>query len=72
MLPWLGWSYFFFSAPGNGGPLLQPRGQTSILYKVPPPPQAMQQQQQQQQGREQQQRHQESTLKGDSDGACEN
>ena len=39
MLPWLGWRYFFLStaAPGNGGPLLQPRGQKSIFYSVPPP-----------------------------------
>ena len=39
-LPWLGWKYFFLStaAPGNGGPLLQPRGQAGVLYKVPPPP----------------------------------
>lgn len=36
MLPWLGWSYFFFSSPGNGGPLLQPKGQTSVFYTVPP------------------------------------
>lgn len=36
--PWLGWKTFFTStaSPGNGGPLLQPRGQTSVLYKVPP------------------------------------
>ena len=35
--PWLGWKQFLTStaAPGNGGPLLQPRGQTSVLYKVP-------------------------------------
>jgi hypothetical protein len=45
MLPWLGWRYFFFSAPGNGGPLMQPRGQTSIFYKVPPPLPEQQQQQ---------------------------
>lgn len=39
MLPWLGWKAFWFSNlnPGNGGPLLQPRGQTSVLYSVPPP-----------------------------------
>ncbi|KAK9842214.1 hypothetical protein WJX81_000923 [Elliptochloris bilobata] len=37
--PWQGWRKFFTStaAPGNGGPLRQPRGQTSILYKVPRP-----------------------------------
>lgn len=36
--PWLGWKTFFTStaSPGNGGPLLQPRGQTGVLYKVPP------------------------------------
>ena len=40
MLPWLGWRYFWTStaAPGNGGPLQQPRGQTSVFYQVPPPP----------------------------------
>lgn len=37
MLPWMGWKYFWFGNPGNGGPLLQPKGQTSVLYKVPPP-----------------------------------
>jgi hypothetical protein len=25
------------AAPGNGGPLLPPRGQTSVLYSVPAP-----------------------------------
>ena len=32
----MGWKYFFFGTadPGNGGPLLQPRGQTSVFYKV--------------------------------------
>lgn len=46
LLPWLGWKQFFFSTatPGNGGPLLQPRGQTSVLYRVPPPPAKGQQQ----------------------------
>ena len=36
--PWLGWKKFFTStaSPDNGGPLLQPRGQTGVLYKVPP------------------------------------
>ena len=36
--PWQGWKLFFTStaSPGNGGPLMQPRGQTSVLYKVPP------------------------------------
>eukprot|EP00892_Ulva_mutabilis_P003124 jgi/Ulvmu1/12812/UM097_0041.1 len=35
--PWQGWKLFFTStaSPGNGGPLLQPKGQTSVLYKVP-------------------------------------
>jgi hypothetical protein len=40
MLPWLGWKMFLFSTvtdPGNGGPLLQPKGQKSIFYSVPPP-----------------------------------
>ncbi|CAG9466440.1 unnamed protein product [Pedinophyceae sp. YPF-701] len=40
--PWQSWSRFFeANAPGqvgNGGPLLQPRGQTSVFYKVPPKP----------------------------------
>jgi len=46
MLPWLGWRAFWFSnlRPGNGGPLLQPQGQTSVLYKVPPPPASKRQQ----------------------------
>ncbi|KAK9904323.1 hypothetical protein WJX75_009132 [Coccomyxa subellipsoidea] len=36
--PWQGWWKFFTStaAPGNGGPLRAPRGQTSVFYKVPP------------------------------------
>jgi len=40
MLPWLGWKAFWFSnlQPGNGGPLLRPRGQTSVLYRIPPAP----------------------------------
>lgn len=39
MLPWMGWRYFLLGTfdPGNGGFLLQPRGQTSVLYSVPPP-----------------------------------
>lgn len=40
MLPWLGWKMFLFStftSPGNGGPLLQPKGQKSVFYSVPPP-----------------------------------
>ena len=39
MLPWLGWKAFWFGSVtdiGNGGPLLQPKGQTSVLYTVPP------------------------------------
>lgn len=34
-------SYFLFGTanPGNGGPLLRPRGQTSVFYAVPPKPQ---------------------------------
>ena len=33
--PWQGWRRFFTSAatPGNGGPLRQPRGQTSVFYR---------------------------------------
>jgi len=33
--PWQGWRRFFTStaAPGNGGPLRAPRGQTSVLYR---------------------------------------
>ena len=56
MLPWMGWRYFLFGDPGNGGPLLQPRGQTYVFYSVPPPlaPQAQQQQQQQPQEAQQQ------------------
>lgn len=40
MLPWLGWRMFLFStftSPGNGGPLLQPKGQKSVFYSMPPP-----------------------------------
>lgn len=38
LLPWLGWRAFWFSNlnPGNGGPLLQPKGQRDVLYQVPP------------------------------------
>jgi hypothetical protein len=38
-LPWLGWRRFWLANldVGNGGFLLQPRGQTGVLYKVPPP-----------------------------------
>ena len=34
-----GWRNFFLStaAPGNGGPLRAPRGQTSVFYKCVPP-----------------------------------
>jgi hypothetical protein len=41
-LPWLGWRRFWLANldVGNGGFLLQPRGQTGVLYKVPPPPDA--------------------------------
>ena len=33
--PWQSWGQFFSATadPGNGGPLQQPRGQTSVLYK---------------------------------------
>ncbi|KAL4420004.1 hypothetical protein ABPG75_007102 [Micractinium tetrahymenae] len=50
LLPWLGWKQFFFSTatPCNGGPLLQPRGQTSVFYRVPPPPPSQEQSQTQQ------------------------
>lgn len=38
--PWVSWKMFLTStaAPGNGGPLRQPKGQTSVFYTVPPPP----------------------------------
>lgn len=38
--PWISWSRFLSANAqvGNGGPLQQPRGQTSVFYKVPPPP----------------------------------
>lgn len=55
MLPWISWRLFLFGTatnPGNGGPLLQPRGQTSVFYSVPPP---LAEQQQQQQARQAQQ-----------------
>jgi hypothetical protein len=37
--PWLGWKTFFTStaSPANGGPLMQPKGQTSVFYTVPAP-----------------------------------
>jgi hypothetical protein len=37
--PWRGWGEFLSATaqPGNGGPLLALRGQTSVFYKVPPP-----------------------------------
>ena len=37
MLPWLSWKAFWSSnlRVGNGGPLMQPKGQSTILYKVP-------------------------------------
>ena len=36
--PWVSWKMFLTSnaSPGNGGPLLQPRGQKSVFYSVPP------------------------------------
>ena len=39
MFPWISWSMFLSAnaRPGNGGPLMQPRGQTSVFYTVPPP-----------------------------------
>ncbi|GLC37421.1 hypothetical protein PLESTB_001589200 [Pleodorina starrii] len=38
--PWISWKMFLTStaAPGNGGPLQQPRGQTSVFYSVPDQP----------------------------------
>lgn len=35
--PWVSWEMFLTSnaSPGNGGPLLQPRGQKSVFYSVP-------------------------------------
>ncbi|GLI59535.1 hypothetical protein VaNZ11_001429, partial [Volvox africanus] len=38
--PWISWKMFLTSAaaPGNGGPLQQPRGQTSVFYSVPGKP----------------------------------
>ena len=35
--PWRSWGEFLGGTrdPGNGGPLLQPRGQRSVLYTVP-------------------------------------
>jgi hypothetical protein len=38
--PWRGWGEFLSATaqPGNGGPLLAPRGQKSVFYTVPPPP----------------------------------
>ena len=53
MLPWISWQQFIFgtATPGNGGPLLQPRGQTSVFYSVPPP--LDQQEQQGKQGQQQ-------------------
>ena len=34
--PFVSWQQFFSSDIGNGGPLQQPRGQTSVLYKRAP------------------------------------
>lgn len=38
--PWRGWGEFLSATaqPGNGGPLRQPKGQSSVFYKVPPKP----------------------------------
>jgi hypothetical protein len=49
--PWIGWKQFLTStaAPGNGGVLRAPKGQTSIFYKVPDRPQQTQAEQHQQQ-----------------------
>ncbi|KAG2440008.1 hypothetical protein HXX76_004125 [Chlamydomonas incerta] len=40
--PWISWKMFLSSTatPGNGGPLQQPRGQTSVFYSVPDAPDA--------------------------------
>lgn len=37
MLPWLSWKAFWSAnmRVGNGGPLLQPRGQKGVFYSVP-------------------------------------
>jgi hypothetical protein len=37
LLPWLGWRAFWLSnlSPGNGGFLLQPKGQKTIFYQIP-------------------------------------
>ncbi|KAF8072697.1 hypothetical protein HT031_000357 [Scenedesmus sp. PABB004] len=45
--PWVSWQMFLSAnaRPGNGGPLLQPRGQSSVFYSVPPPPGEEQRQQ---------------------------
>lgn len=42
-MPWLGWKAFFVANldPGNGGPLLQPKNQTSVFYSIPPSPQSV-------------------------------
>lgn len=39
LLPWLSWKAFLSAnlRPGNGGPLLQPKGQSSVLYRIPSP-----------------------------------
>ncbi|KAG1658771.1 hypothetical protein FOA52_001314 [Chlamydomonas sp. UWO 241] len=41
--PWVSWKLFLTStaAPGNGGPLQYPKGQTSVFFKVPPKPVSM-------------------------------
>jgi hypothetical protein len=33
-LPWVSWELFLSSAPGNGGVVRPPKGQTSVLYDV--------------------------------------
>ncbi|KAK9833912.1 hypothetical protein WJX74_009758 [Apatococcus lobatus] len=57
-LPWQGWKTFFLStaAPGNGGPLRQPRGQTGVFYKVPPRQLEEEKEQRQEQRQQQRQR----------------
>ena len=69
MFPWVSWRMFLSATatPGNGGPLLQPKGQTSVFYAVPPPPPAAQQQQgQQQQQQGDQQPQAQTTAAADS------
>lgn len=72
MLPWISWRMFIFgtATPGNGGPLLQPRGQTSVLYKVPPPLQQQQPQQPQAAAQPPQEQQQGTAPGGKDDGAA--